>query len=192
VRESDNLPPSGAEVTKESYTSTRPYIFMVGRGIIDFISDNFYSSLKKDIALFYFIRNGGRDSVVGVEFGLRAGRSGFRTLAGQDVSFSPYPFRPALRPNHSPLEWVIEALHGGMAAGPWCGPSVPSSAEVKYEWSYTSTPISVPVTEIYGDTFTFMMFSKLLTSSKTVVANMRPPREVFAALCHLNIFSNTI
>lgn len=60
MRESDNLPPYGAEVKKEwSYTSTPPYIFMGGRGIIDFISENFCSSLKKDIVLFCFIRKGG-------------------------------------------------------------------------------------------------------------------------------------
>jgi hypothetical protein len=40
VRESDNLPPSGAEVKKEwIYTSTPTYVFLTGRGIIDFISD---------------------------------------------------------------------------------------------------------------------------------------------------------
>jgi len=46
VRESDNLPPSGAEVKKEwIYTSTPPYVFMAVRGIIDFISDTIFAAV---------------------------------------------------------------------------------------------------------------------------------------------------
>jgi len=46
MRESGNLPPSGAEVKKEwIYNSTPPYVFMVGRGIIDFISDTIFATV---------------------------------------------------------------------------------------------------------------------------------------------------
>jgi len=42
--ESGNLLPYGAEVKKEwRYTSTPPYVFMAGRGIIDVISDTTFA-----------------------------------------------------------------------------------------------------------------------------------------------------
>jgi hypothetical protein len=46
----------------------------------------------------------------------------------------------ALSTSHPPVQWALGFLHGAKAVGAWKW--TPPSAEVKHEWSYTSTPLT--------------------------------------------------
>jgi hypothetical protein len=43
----------------------------------------------------------------------------------------PHPSRTALGPTQPPIQWVPDRSRGYQAAGSWCWPHIPSSAEVK-------------------------------------------------------------
>jgi hypothetical protein len=70
---------------------------------------------------------------------LWAGQSGVQILAGTRDLFSKMS-KPALGPTHLPVELVLGAVSLGVKR-PECEANYcpPSSAEVKFEWSYTST-----------------------------------------------------
>ena len=74
--------------------------------------------------------------------GYRLDGSGLEPRSRQEIFCSLPPFRPARGPTQ-PVQCVQTLFPRGKVAGAWCSPPTTSSAEVKNEWSYTSTP-SVP------------------------------------------------
>jgi hypothetical protein len=73
-----------------------------------------------------------RQSLVGI---------GFESRQGPGIFLSTTAFRPTLGPTQYPIRWVPGAVSLGVKR-PWrkTDHSLPSSAEVKNAWSYTSTP----------------------------------------------------
>jgi hypothetical protein len=75
---------------------------------------------------------------------LRAERLGFRGSIPAELEislFSTAP-KPALESTQPPIQWVPEALSPGVKRpGREADHSLPSNAEVKNAWRYTSTPI---------------------------------------------------
>jgi hypothetical protein len=101
---------------------------------------------------------------VGVVTRLRTTRYGVRAPLGTVTS------GPDLRPTRAPVEWVPESLSMGIKRlGRETDHSQSSSAEVKNEWSYTSTAV-----------FDFMALTTLpfyfLPSSYYSLAMRRPPK----------------
>jgi hypothetical protein len=77
-----------------------------------------------------------------METRLRVGQSGFDSRQGLGIFlFATAVSRPALGPTQQPIQWMPEALSSGVK---WLGReadhSLPSTAEVKNAWSYTSAP----------------------------------------------------
>jgi hypothetical protein len=74
-------------------------------------------------------------------YGLDVRGSRVRFLAGLGIFFFTTASRTALEPTQPPIQWVQGVLSLGVKRpGREAGHSPPSSAEVKNEWSYTSTP----------------------------------------------------
>jgi len=63
---------------------------------------------------------------------------------GQEIFSSPKPFRLSLLPTHPPVQWVSGFVAGGEAAAACILHSLPSSADFKNVWSYTSAPPICP------------------------------------------------
>jgi hypothetical protein len=63
---------------------------------------------------------------------------GFKCWWGQEFLDPP---RPALRPNHPPVQWVPGLFPGDDVARVWHWPPAPSSVEVMHKKSYTSTSL---------------------------------------------------
>jgi hypothetical protein len=79
------------------------------------------------------------NNVVGIATKLLAGRSRVRILAGaRDLLFSKTS-RPALGPTQHPIERVLGFFQGIKRPGREIDHSSLSTAQVKNEWSYTST-----------------------------------------------------
>jgi hypothetical protein len=101
---------------------------------------------------------------------LRAGWSGVQIPEQLGISFFTTTARPALRPTQPPLQWVPGALSPeGRRPGRETDHSPPSSAEVKNEWSYTSTPRIrlhgvVLSYEKHRDNFMFYLLHSVLKS----------------------------
>ena len=122
---------------------------------------------RRDIALNYpwplpytflssllFIING-RYSAVGIVTRLRAGRSRVQILAVDKECMSlPGMSIPALGPTQPPLQWVTGFFPGVEQPGLFVDNSVPFSAEVKNDWSCTSTP-PICLCGVDKDNFTF-------------------------------------
>jgi hypothetical protein len=73
--------------------------------------------------------------------GLRAGRSGFDSRQGMGIFLFTTASRPALGPTQPPIQWVSGFISPGVKQpGREADHSPRSSAEVKYSWSFTSTP----------------------------------------------------
>lgn len=71
---------------------------------------------------------------------------------GKRFIYSPKPpDQPALGSTQTPIQWVPEA-HCLMVYLPQHDADIspPSSVEIKYEWSYTSTPTYVFMACVYG------------------------------------------
>jgi hypothetical protein len=75
----------------------------------------------------YYISNCGSGSSVGIPTDYRLGGSGIESQWGRDLSHTS---RPALGPTQPPVQWVL-GFYAGKAAGAWCWPPTPSSAEVE-------------------------------------------------------------
>jgi hypothetical protein len=70
-----------------------------------------------------------------------AGRSGFDSRQGLGIFLFAVMARLALEPTQSPIQWVPGAVYVGVKRpGREADHTLPSSAEVKNAWSYTSTP----------------------------------------------------
>jgi hypothetical protein len=86
---------------------------------------------------------GSRDSVVGIATGYGLDDGGCRSSSPVSVKnflFST-SFRSALGPTQPPIKWVPGALFPGVKRpGREADQSLPTSAEVKKMWIYTSTP----------------------------------------------------
>jgi hypothetical protein len=84
-----------------------------------------------------------RDSVVGIAigYGLDDRRVGVRVPVGSRIFCSQTSSRPALGPTQPPIQGVPRALSSGVKR-PWreFDHSLPTSAEVKKIWIYTTTP----------------------------------------------------
>jgi hypothetical protein len=99
----------------------------------------------------------GRHSAVGVATRYGLDSPGIKFRWRRDF---PHPSRPALGPTQPPIQWV-PSLSRGKAAGPWCWPPTPSSAEVKervelhlYSPSGLSWPVlgrTLPLPLTYGN-----------------------------------------
>jgi hypothetical protein len=63
---------------------------------------------------------------------------GSNSVGGRDF---PHLSRPALGPTHPPVQWVLGLSWGKERPARDADPSRPSSAVVKKELSYTSTPL---------------------------------------------------
>jgi hypothetical protein len=78
---------------------------------------------------------------VGTALGWTIGVLGFDSRWGLGIVLLTTASRTALEPIQSPIQWVPEALSLGVKRpGREADHSPSSSAEVKYAWSYTSTP----------------------------------------------------
>jgi hypothetical protein len=79
------------------------------------------------------------DSSVGIALGCELDDWGSRKGLG-NLLFTTAS-RPTLGPTQPPIQWVLGALSSGVQRpGREADHSLPSSAEVKNAWSYTSTP----------------------------------------------------
>jgi hypothetical protein len=66
---------------------------------------------------------------------------GFKSWYGLEIFLLTTTSRLALGPTQPPIQWVLGALSFGVKQlGHEADHSPPSSAEVKNEWIYTSTP----------------------------------------------------
>jgi hypothetical protein len=81
-----------------------------------------------------------RNSSVSVVTRLRLEDSGFKARQGQSISLFCKRCRPPLRTTHLPTQWLPCSLLVVKRLGYDIGHSPPSSAEVKNESNYTSTP----------------------------------------------------
>jgi len=79
----------------------------------------------------------GPGSVVGIATGYGLDDPGIESRWGRDF---PHLSRPALGPKQPPVQGVPCLSRGKERPGRDAHPSPPSSAVVKKEWSYTSTP----------------------------------------------------
>ena len=59
----------------------------------------------------------GRDSLVDILTWYGLGRPGIESRWGQDFL---HPSRPALRPTHPPIQWVLGLFPRGKEARAWC------------------------------------------------------------------------
>jgi hypothetical protein len=86
--------------------------------------------------------------------------------------------RPARRHTQPPTEWVQEALPQGVKRPQHeADHSPPSSAEIKNEWRYTSTP-PVYLHDVDRNTFTFT-----LSPLQTIIYKHIPTQHVFNFVC---------
>jgi hypothetical protein len=85
-----------------------------------------------------------RDSSVGIALGYGLDDRGSRVrfpAGGWEFFFFTTASRTVLGPNQSPIQWVPGSLSLGVKRpGREADHSLPSSADVKNAWSYTSTP----------------------------------------------------
>jgi hypothetical protein len=83
----------------------------------------------------------GRDSSVGIATRYGLDGTGIEPLCGRNF---PHPFRPALGPTQSPLQWVPGLFPGGESAGRGVDHPYHLAPMLKKEYSYTSTsPLSL-------------------------------------------------
>jgi hypothetical protein len=81
------------------------------------------------------------DNSVGITTRLPAGRSEFNSRQRLGIFLFANASTPALGPTQPPIQWVPVVLSLGVKRpGHESGHSLPSSAEVKNAWSYTSPP----------------------------------------------------
>jgi hypothetical protein len=91
---------------------------------------------------------------------------GFDSQQGPAILLFTTASRMALGPTQPPIQWVPGALSLGVKQlGCEADRSLPSSAEVKNAWSYTSTPlvclhVMVSVEHRDNFTFTFTLFGE--------------------------------
>ena len=96
-----------------------------------------------------------RESVVSIMTRLWAGRPGIRIPAWARDRYHPKMSRPTRWPTQPPIQWVSGSFTpGGKRLGRKADHSSPSYAEVKNEWSYTSTP-TICFQDVARDNFTF-------------------------------------
>jgi len=86
--------------------------------------------------------------------------TGVQFPAGAVILSLPHRVQTALRPTQHPIHWVPGALSLGIKRRPGreADLSLPSNAEVKNAWSYTSTPQYVFIAWClvkHRDSFTF-------------------------------------
>jgi len=79
----------------------------------------------------------GPGSVVGIATGYGLDGPGIESQWGRDF---PHLSRPSLKPTRPPVHWVPGLSGGKVRQGRDADPSAPSSAVVKKEYSFTSTP----------------------------------------------------
>ena len=87
------------------------------------------------VTLAHYIEGPGSSVDIATGYGLDG--PGIESRWGWDF---PQLSRPALGSTQPPVQWVPGLSRGQRAAGAWCWPLIPSSAVVKKECSYTSTP----------------------------------------------------
>ena len=68
------------------------------------------------------------------------GDAGFESRQGQESFWFYTTSTPALGPTQSPVPWIPGFFPWGKSAGVWVDHSSLTSAEVKNEWRYNSTP----------------------------------------------------
>jgi len=118
-----------------------PYGFMAWYLVKDMIS-HYGMCLVKHRVNFTLPRN--RGSWISTETKLRAGRWGFDFRQGLYCFLFATASRPVLGPIQPPIQWSLRAISPEVRQpGREADNSPPFCAEVKNEWSYTSTPPSV-------------------------------------------------
>jgi hypothetical protein len=108
---------------------------------------------------------------------------------GKEIFLSSKTPRPAMGPTH-PFQWVPKVFSTGKAARVW-GWTLTSCADIKNEWSYTSTS-SVCLYGVYRDNVTFtkgLMVEQHFPSPK--VYRLRFRLLIFWPL-HFRVMSETV
>jgi hypothetical protein len=65
---------------------------------------------------------------------------GSNVSRGREILLYSKTSRPALGPNHPPVQWVTRTFPEINRAGPEFSHTLPSSSKVMNEWSHTSNP----------------------------------------------------
>jgi hypothetical protein len=118
---------------------------------LDFSKRGYF--LKLRICVPSLSTSGDRDSSVGIATGYVMDGPGFESRWWRDFSHTSRPMYSG-----------YQVFRGGWAEGVWCWPLISSSAEVKKDYRYTSTPICVfrSVTgylHLYPVVFILLIFS---------------------------------
>ena len=140
---------SAGRVVTRPYCVTSPKTGISGHSRENFKSHLFHQvfSLNTNAAAFPESSSLTHSSHLTTSTSHRLDGPGFEYRPGHETFSSPKPSRPALGPIQPPIQWVSELFRGGKAVGAWY------SAEVKAEWSCTSSP-SVWLHGVDRDNFT--------------------------------------